>query len=106
MTVLQESITRLEVRVARLEETLQNLVNTSSGDTKEVFVAQPTHLTQAQLIDWLKNRGVIRTPTQEEEQLAAEWHELPEQEKQEHIDFMQHLELEPPLSQIILENRR
>lgn len=106
MTVLQESITHLEVRVTRLEKTLQKLVNKPSGNMNGLFSSQPEQPPQAQLINWLKSQGVIRTPTQEEEQLAAEWNDLPEQVKQEHVNFMQHLELDPSLSQIILENRR
>ena len=38
--------------------------------------------------------------------LAGEWDALPEEEKQAHIRVMHHLVLDPPLSQIITENRR
>lgn len=106
MPVLQESVMHLEVRVARLEEALQQLIGNSWEDRAKRDFAQFTSLTQTQLIQWLQAQGVIRTPTPEEVQLASEWEELPEQVKQEHIHFMQHLDLQPSFSQLVLENRR
>lgn len=106
MTMLQETLTRLEGRVTRLEETLQKLLNQPSVDPNEQVASLPKQLTQAQLVDWLKAQGVVREPTVEEEQLAHEWEKLSEAVKQAHIRDMQHLNLDPPLSQIIMENRR
>jgi len=60
----------------------------------------------AQILDWLKAEGLVRDPTPEERRLAAEWDALPEEGKQDHIRLMQSLVLDPPLSQIIIENRR
>jgi hypothetical protein len=58
------------------------------------------------IIAWLRSQGLIREPTPEEQQLAAEWDALPEEEKEAHIRLMHSLALDPPLSQIIIENRR
>ena len=58
------------------------------------------------LLAWLKAEGLIRDPTPEERRLAAEWDALPEEEKQDHIRLMRSLVLDPPLSQIIIQNRR
>ena len=58
------------------------------------------------LVARLKAEGLIREPTPEELSLATEWDVLPEEEKQKHIRFMQSLALDPPLSQIVVENRR
>ena len=58
------------------------------------------------LLAWLKADGLIRDPTPEERRLAAEWDALPEEEKQDHIRLMRSLVLDPPLSQIIIQNRR
>ena len=60
----------------------------------------------AQILDWLKAEGLVRDPTPEERRLAAEWDAWQEEEKQAHIRLMQSLVLAPPLSQIIIENRR
>ena len=59
-----------------------------------------------QILAWLKAEGLVRDPTSEERRLAAEWDALPEEGKQDHIRLMQSLVLDPPLSQIIIENRR
>lgn len=59
-----------------------------------------------QLMAWLKAEGLVREPTSEEIGLAAEWDTLPEEEKQNHIRLMHRLDLEPLLSQIIIESRR
>jgi len=58
------------------------------------------------LLAWLRAQGLIREPTPEERQLAAEWDALPEEEKEAHIRLMRSLVLDPPLSQIIIDNRR
>lgn len=58
------------------------------------------------LLAELKAEGLIRDPLPEERALAAQWDALPEEEKQAHIEFMRSLVLDPPLSQIIIENRR
>ena len=60
----------------------------------------------AQILAWLKAEGLVRDPTSEERRLAAEWDALPEEGKPDHIRLMQSLVLDPPLSQIIIENRR
>jgi len=58
------------------------------------------------IIAWLRSQKLIREPTPEERQLAAEWDALPEEEKEAHIRLMHSLALDPPLSQIIIESRR
>ena len=60
----------------------------------------------AQILAWLKAEGLVRDPTPEERRLAAEWDALPDEGKQDHVRLMQSLVLDPPLSQIIIENRR
>ncbi len=63
-------------------------------------------LDSEQLLAWLKAEGLVREPTPEEHRLAAEWDTLPEEEKQGHIRLMRSLALDPPLSHMIIENRR
>lgn len=58
------------------------------------------------ILAWLKAEGLVRDPTPEERRLAAEWDTLPEEEKQDHIRLMRSLALDPPLSHMIIENRR
>ncbi len=104
MTVveLEREVVELQERVAWLERAVgrPGAQPTSAG----IQVEKPS--SGRELIALLKQRGVIRDPLPEEEALAEEWRRLPEAEKQAHIEYMRSLELEPSLSQIIIENRR
>jgi len=103
MTALELELRELKTRVERLETQVRQLAG------KRAKVAPPVPgqpLDQEQLIAWLKAEGLVRDPTPEERRLAAEWDALSEEEKEAHIRFMRSLVLDPPLSQIIIENRR
>jgi hypothetical protein len=65
-----------------------------------------TPLDQTVLLAWLKANGLIREPTAEECRVAAAWDALSDEDKQRHIDDMQRLVLDPPLSQILIAQRR
>ena len=94
----------LEIR-ARLER-LERRVRQLAGE-EEVPPPMPGVPPEPQqLIAWLRAQGLIREPTPEERQLAAEWDALSEEEKEAHIRLMHSLVLDPPLSQIIIESRR
>lgn len=103
MRTVELELLELRTRVARLEERLDRLV----GTRPDVLPPVPTDPTDMkQVVAWLKARGIIRDPTPEELRLAAEWDALPEEEKEAHIRLMHSLMLDPPLSQIIIDNRR
>jgi hypothetical protein len=103
MTTIERELLELRTRVERLEAAVRRL----EGNGQEVAPPIPGEpLEQEQLLAWLKAEGLVRDPTPEERRLAAEWDALPEEEKQAHIRFMHSLILDPPLSQIIIENRR
>lgn len=103
MTTIELELVELKARVERLEATVRRLEN-GGRDPTPPEPSEP--LDQEKLLVWLKAEGLIREPTPEEKRLAAEWDALPEEEKQAHIRFMHSLTLDPPLSQIIMENRR
>jgi len=104
MTALEPELVELKTRVERLEAEVRRL---RGGDRQSVTPPSPDEpLDPEQFLAWLKAEGLIRDPTPEERRLAAEWEALPEEEKEAHIRFMNSLVLDPPLSQIILENRR
>jgi len=95
----------LEIR-ARLER-LERRVRQLAGEEAELPPPTPGMSPDPQyIIAWLRSQGLIREPTTEERQLAAEWDALPEEEKEAHIRLMHSLALDPPLSQIIIESRR
>lgn len=54
----------------------------------------------------LKAEGLIRDLTPQERAAAAQWEALPEEEKEAVIQELRNLELEPMLSEIIIQNRR
>jgi hypothetical protein len=102
MTTLEREVVELKARVAHLEAMVRQLVGKAR---QAVPAALDEPLDLEQLLARCKAAGVVRDPTPEERRLAGEWDALPEEEKQAHIRVMHHLVLNPPLSQIIIENR-
>ena len=103
MSTWEQELGELKVRVARLETTVRQLEST----TQPAPSSAPDQLTDSeQLLAWLKTEGLVREPTVEEHRLAAGWDALPEKEKQTHLHCMRSLTLDPPLSQILTDNRR
>ncbi len=95
-TTLEE----LEKRVTALER----LVISSQAETP-TWPEDPEEWTREDVIAYLRSRGTqVSEPTGAELALAAEWDALSEEDKQAHRDYMDSLELDPPLSQIIIES--
>ena len=96
---LEQEVAEIKARLRRLEKTIE-----------EIKRAQPTppetEADRKELLAWLRDQGAIREPTDEERRLAAEWDELPAEEKEAHKRLMDSLILDPPLSEIIIRNRR
>lgn len=97
-TTLEE----LEKRVTALER----LVISSQAETP-TLPEDPEEWTREDVIAFLRSRGVQigELPT-EALALAQEWEELSDEEKAAHRAYMDSLELDPPLSEIIIRNRR
>jgi hypothetical protein len=103
MTTLELELVELKTRVERLEATVRRL---ASGRHKVAPPAPGEPLDQEQLLAWLKAEGLIVEPPPVARAHAERWRALSEEEKEAHIHFMRNLVLDPPLSQIIIENRR
>jgi len=103
MPIWEQKLEELHARVERLEITVRQLESPNRQPTSPA--AKPIS-TQQQDLNWLKAEGLIRDPTPEELRVAAQWDSLGEEEKQGHIRLVQSLSLDPPLSQILSENRR
>jgi hypothetical protein len=101
---MERELAQLKARVAQLEATVRQFIEPVLAP--ESLPPSETPLNETELLAWLKAEGLLRDPTPEERRLAAEWDALPESEKQAHINFMRSLRLDPPLSQIIIDNRR
>jgi hypothetical protein len=102
MTTLEREVVELKARIENLEATVRRL---AGEEHKAVLPASGEPQDLEQLLAGLKAQGLVRDPTPEERRLAAEWDGLPEEEKQGHIHFIHSLALDPPLSQILIENR-
>jgi len=103
MANLEQEVMDLKTRLACLEAVLHRLVSDmpqAGGPTP----AAP--LDETQLLAWLKAHALVRAPTAEECRVAAEWDALSDENKQAHIDSVQRLDLDPLLSQIVIEQRR
>jgi hypothetical protein len=103
MATLEQEVMDLKTRLTRLEAVIRRLVSDTpqAGESGSAAL-----LDQTQLLAWLKTHGLVRNPTAEECRVAAEWDALSEEDKQAHIDGMHRLVLEPPFSQILIEQRR
>jgi ABC-type metal ion transport system substrate-binding protein len=103
MATVEAELRELKARVGRLEQIVRELREGSSP----AATAEIENLSERErALAILKAKGLIRDLTPEEQALAAEWQALSEEEKQAHIQLMKSLVLDPPLSQIIIENRR
>ena len=103
MSTWEQELGELKVRVERLETTMHRLADTAQPASSPA----PDQLTDPeQILTWLKTEGLVREPTVEEHRLAAGWDALSEEEKQTHLRCMRSLILDPPLSQILTDNRR
>jgi hypothetical protein len=97
-TTLEE----LEKRVTALERLVEG-----SGAERPTLPENPDEWTRDDVIAYLRSRGVqIGELPPEALALAEEWDALSEEEKAAHRAYMDSLELDPPLSEIIIRNRR
>jgi hypothetical protein len=103
MSTWEQELGELKIRVEHLETTVRQLADHTQPEPSP----EPGQLAdQEQLLIWLKAKGLTRPSTAEEQHLATEWETLPEAEKQDHVRLMRSLHLDPPLSQVLSENRR
>jgi hypothetical protein len=102
-----QRLSALEKTVAELETKLSLLVLKTEMIPAETAVSLDDSIAEKELgLALLRAKGLISEPTEREREIAAEWRALSEEEKREHREFMDSLRLDPPLSQIILDNRR
>lgn len=103
MVTLEREIEALKERVKQLETRI------SQQEQHHPPSAVPPPGKDAnrdQLRAWLETKGVVASLPAEAQAEVKSWHKMEEADKQEHIRAMRSLELDPPLSQIIVENRR
>jgi len=108
MTITLEE---LEARVQALERTVAELrrerEEPSSVAELPIWLLEGREPTRDEIIAWLEAHGMpIARPTPEMRAHARRWRELPEERKQALRAKLNSLELDPLLSEVILQNRR
>ena len=98
---LEMEVAEIKTRLRRVESALRERSGAQGN------LSPPNlPLSNEELLAWMRNQGLVRDPTPEELRLAAQWDALPDEEKDAHVRLMNSLVLDPPLSEIIIENRR
>lgn len=95
---LEMEVAEIKTRLRRVENALRE----QSG--AQNLVAPPPNLpsNNEELMRWMRDQGLVRDPTPDELRRAAQWDELPDEEKDAHVRLMNSLVLDPPLSEIII----
>ncbi len=102
---LQREIKLLKHRIAQLERG-GNGKPRKRGITRKSSLQPRRARNENELVDEILRRaGLLAELTPEEKAMAAEWRALPEEEKERVQNQLWNLKLDPPLSQIIIENR-
>ena len=104
MTVLE-----LELEVAQLKTRLvdvERTVRERLGGFGAVSPPAKLPVSNAELLDWLRQQGLVREPTPDELRMAEMWNQRTEEEKQAVLWELDHLPPGPMASDIIIENRR
>jgi len=98
----------LEKRVSILEQIVVGMRREQPpAEAPPIWQVEGRQPTRSEVIAWLKAHGVsIAEPTPEMRARAKRWRDLPEEEKKALRAKLDSLELDPPLSEIILQNRR
>lgn len=110
MAMTMTELKRLEQKVAVLEKRVAKLEG-KNGTTKTGKRALPKRVRaqsaneRERAREILRRAGVTREPTAEEKRLAAEWNVLSEARKSYIIGKTHTLQLNPPLSETILQER-
>jgi hypothetical protein len=105
--LLTQRMSDLEKKMAELQTKLENLAPKLEIISPELLIPLDDPMAEKErIIALLKAKGLIVEPGPYIQAGAAEWNALSEEEKQEHRRYMDSLKLDPPLSQIIIDNRR
>ncbi len=93
---LREAVRILLLRETQVDYRVAGATTTTPGE----------HLDQNSIVDEMRRRGMLSTPTADEAALAEEWAQLPVEERRAHIELMHSLNFAPSLSELVLQNRR
>lgn len=104
--LLNERLLKLEHKVFDLQLKVNALTPKPVIDRELLIPRDDPAAEKERVLTLLRAEGVIVEPGPRTKALAAEWEALSEEEKRAHRELMDSLKLDPPLSQIITDNRR
>jgi hypothetical protein len=106
---LQREMEQLQKRVAKLETQKRS---TRAGSRKRVTHTMPRRPARTQslksnkeIIAFLKSKGIIGEPTEQDKRLAAEWRALSPQEQAEVNQELRNIRLDQTVAELIAEVR-
>lgn len=99
---LEMEVAEIKTRLHRLERALRKQTNTARHGSPP----QDLPMNNEDLLVWMREQGLVSDPIPDDVRLAAQWDDLPDEEKVAHVRLMHGLALDPPLSEIIIEQRR
>ena len=98
LETLQQEVADLKARVTKLEH--------ETHDQPQVTLPPPDQRTTADIIAWLRAKGLVVDLPEHIHQYAEQWRELSEEEKRQVRWELDHQPPGPMISDIIIENRR
>ncbi len=102
MTTIEREIKALKERMTQLEYHISQ----QERSRTPVSFSPGAAVHREQLRFWLEAEGVVAKLPPAAQKQAGRWRKMTGDEKQEHVQSMHDLKLDPPLSQIIVENRK
>ena len=110
MATVESELDELKQRIEQLESGMRQIARQANFAELPLAVMppakSPADMTRAELHAWLLAAGLIRKPTPQEQQAAAKWAALSEEERAATGWELDHLPPGPMVSDIIIENRR
>ncbi|NOZ06246.1 MAG: hypothetical protein GXP41_07845 [Chloroflexi bacterium] len=105
LTTLEKTVVRLQTRLNMLLPNPRP-VDPLAEDEEEYVPLDDPVAEKERTIAWLRRIGAISEPSPYTRAWAAKWEALSEEEKKAFWKEIRSLHLDPPLSQIVLDNRR
>ncbi|MBI3361312.1 MAG: hypothetical protein HY023_09400 [Chloroflexi bacterium] len=99
---LKKRVSTLEANIAKFRQALRRQGKWRGNGTSRIK-AKPEHIAADKV---LAEAGLLGEPLPEDIVRAAQWLRLAAEERQRVQDEMRALKLDPPLSQIVIDNRR
>ena len=104
MAVSETGLAELAARVERLEQVVAELQAAKSAS--DIAPAAEPRSEKERLLALLQATGLLAEPGPLVRTRAEAWRRLPERDRRQFRQEMDALQLDPPLSQIIIDNRR